>query len=947
MGSLTFVLRSAILASLAVRAVGQSLGTGVYSPSTTGPYNNVTSHSTDLGASTSSDGFSSTPVTFSNDPSTVTSSHSQPASNTSTTVDTTPTGSSSSSSIEISTGVALSSSSSVSDTIITSSSTSSLASETASNTTDVQISSTPSSVSSSGTPSPLTSSTSTSGSPSTTPPGSSVATITATGSDFTATITSAPSTTIAPSGSQASSSETALHTQLSSAIPVIQGWIDGDTEDIDPIISSLDDIEDESRELLSEISDDSDKDTDHGCTANLFSLLTCIVDDVVSIKGGITEGVVEEVTSQLEDLTNLTDELEDREDEDDDGDDDDDDDSSSTTSSQTSTESSITSSTSSSTSSCSSGTSVTEDYFVTCSPTVISSTTTQTCETSTSTVSGCSVSATASTTTISSSAHPQCAQTGCSACTETTLPKQTAPCVDCVTTVSGRAYPAEQTSIPEGADEITSLDDLANNTSSKRKRTLATPADFNGDYLDFFTAQLQDPSLVNVPHRLAGTGGSSSALIQLYLDYPFSMTVQGLYGCTSIILISRRGVYMSHLFENPGFTDNFQTDIAQAIPNGDSTPISIGSLFDGQPWCPDLRSQSAAGGTFDPNQEGGVKTILVTPGPYISDTTTNLYRYPNEINVIRTWLSNTFGSEPSDHVYTSTDNFMSNEQGVSFGKVLFQYDPNQAIAFEDKILNDGKTYRCPVKYAGVKLWSGFQQDFLGNDMDPFYETNWPTQVYDPANSVPGYQLDGQQKRDEVPDACTLVEDDASSTSSASSATDTSSSAAETSSGAISSPTSTSATSTTASSSTSSIALSTVPYSAPLTLSTVASPTTTSTLIATTSIGSYTCKFVNRDTAPELGCGIDPFWQCLGSTTTLYLPGSTTPSGSTIASDQTMPEPTYTGTATGTDACSSTVSPSKTTSSSASPTYTGTCDTDTSRALYGQCTWDDGSGIYQA
>ncbi|KAI7216943.1 hypothetical protein KC333_g4553 [Hortaea werneckii] len=952
MGSLTLVLRSAILASSALRAVGQSLGTGVSSPSTTGPYNNLTSPSTDLQTSTSLDGSSSFPVTTSYGLTTLTSSHSQPTSNTSTTVDTTPT-ESSSSSIGTSTGVALSSSSSVSETIITSS-TSSLASETASNTTDVQISSTPSSISPSGTPSPLTSSTSTSESPSTTPSGSSIATITATGSESTATITSAPSTTIAPSGSQASSSETALHTQLSSVIPVIQGWIDDDTEDIDPIISSLDDIEDESRELLSEISDDADKDTDHGCTANLFSLLTCIVDDVVGIKGSVTEGVVDEVTSQLEDLTNLTDELENKEDEEDDDDDDDD---SSTTSSQTSTESSITSSTSSSTSSCSSGTSVTEDYFVTCSPTVISSTTTHTCETSTSTVSGCSVSATATTTTISSSAHPQCAQTGCSACTETTLPKQTAPCIDCVTTVSGRAYPAEQTSIPEGADGITSLDDLANNTSSKRKRTLATPADFNGDYLDFFTAQLQDPSLVNVPHRLAGTGGSSSALIQLYLDYPFSMTVQGLYGCTSIILISRRGVYMSHLFENPGFTDNFQTDIAQAIPNGDSTPISIGSLFDGQPWCPDLRSQSAAGGTFDPNQEGGVKTILVTPGPYISDTTTNLYRYPNEVNVIRTWLSNTFGSEPSDHLYTSTDNFMSNEQGVSFGKVLFQYDPNQAIAFEDKILNDGKTYRCPVQYAGVKLWSGFQQDFLGNDMDAFYEMNWPTQVYDPANSVPGYQQDGQQKRDEVPDACTLVEDDASSTSSAASSTETSSSAAETSSGATSSPTSTSATSTATSSSStssaaSSTASSTVPYSAPLTLSTVASPTTTtSTLIATTSIGSYTCKFVNRDTAPELGCGIDPFWQCLGSTTTLYLPGTTTPSGSTIASDQTMPEPTYTGTATGADACSSTVSSSsasKTTSSaSSSPTYTGTCDTDTSRALYGQCTWDDGSGIYQA
>ena len=54
---------------------------------------------------------------------------------------------------------------------------------------------------------------------------------------------------------------------------------------------------------------------------------------------------------------------------------------------------------------------------------------------------------------------------------------------------------------------------------------------------------------------------------------------------------------MQTVFENPGFTSNFQNDIAQAIPNGDATPIAIGSVFDGQPWCPDLRSLSAAGGT--------------------------------------------------------------------------------------------------------------------------------------------------------------------------------------------------------------------------------------------------------------------------------------------------------------------------------------------------------------
>lgn len=117
----------------------------------------------------------------------------------------------------------------------------------------------------------------------------------------------------------------------------------------------------------------------------------------------------------------------------------------------------------------------------------------------------------------------------------------------------------QATTVPEGAAKVDVVDSTSLNvTNSKKKRTLSTPYHFSSgpqtseDYDDlqpyyaFFIAQLADANLLNVPHRRLGTGGSSSALLREYNGERLTMTVQGLFGCTSIVLISRRGVYMNH-----------------------------------------------------------------------------------------------------------------------------------------------------------------------------------------------------------------------------------------------------------------------------------------------------------------------------------------------------------------------------------------------------------------
>lgn len=62
-----------------------------------------------------------------------------------------------------------------------------------------------------------------------------------------------------------------------------------------------------------------------------------------------------------------------------------------------------------------------------------------------------------------------------------------------------------------------------------------------------------------VKHRLDGEGASrydfhTSSRVRAFEQDSFSMGVQGLVGCTSVIVVSRRGVWMSHIWESPTFT---------------------------------------------------------------------------------------------------------------------------------------------------------------------------------------------------------------------------------------------------------------------------------------------------------------------------------------------------------------------------------------------------------
>lgn len=157
----------------------------------------------------------------------------------------------------------------------------------------------------------------------------------------------------------------------------------------------------------------------------------------------------------------------------------------------------------------------------------------------------------------SSSITPPCAQTGCASCAVNSLPiAPIAECSNC-TAINGIAYPPRNTTLIAGAEVATDPKSLLSSATSKRKRYLTTPEAYERlgsqfPYSDFFRAQLHQPGLIDVPLRPFGTGGSSSAVLrQLDSTNRLFMAVQGLYGCTSLILISRNAVYMSHRMSPP------------------------------------------------------------------------------------------------------------------------------------------------------------------------------------------------------------------------------------------------------------------------------------------------------------------------------------------------------------------------------------------------------------
>ncbi|PIA80032.1 hypothetical protein CB0940_12115 [Cercospora beticola] len=223
--------------------------------------------------------------------------------------------------------------------------------------------------------------------------------------------------------------------------------------------------------------------------------------------------------------------------------------------------------------------------------------------------------------------------------------------------------------------------------------------------------------------RVAPYGVSSADWVPFNDEY-VDIAVQGLYGCTSIIIVSKRGAWMSHIFELPTMTlEDFWTDLDPAIFYGD------GRYLQG------LNDLSKPGSIFDPatRADDDFKIFIFTPddsprrrGAPQEWWGDGVYQYPERVEELKSLMNRRFGVEPDVHAYYRLRPAMSDEQtnwaiGIaskddlknlwettSSGHYYLEYNPiaeeDNSDQDEDTPMTDEDGNECKKYKVGYRLW---------------------------------------------------------------------------------------------------------------------------------------------------------------------------------------------------------------------------------------------------
>ena len=167
-----------------------------------------------------------------------------------------------------------------------------------------------------------------------------------------------------------------------------------------------------------------------------------------------------------------------------------------------------------------------------------------------------------------------------------------------------------------------------------QKRVLPVPGDepWEGDVATFLYDQIEiaEESGNEVALRGRGTGGISSALAIQLRASRLNMVIQGMYGCTAVIVVSERLIWGSHFWEDEAFKASdeiFKAGILDLLGPGVGTSQ-----------MPGLTQFTGAGGRFASATMPQV--FIVTPG-FVSGS--GAMFYPNQVVKIEDTLKNILG----------------------------------------------------------------------------------------------------------------------------------------------------------------------------------------------------------------------------------------------------------------------------------------------------------------
>ena len=226
------------------------------------------------------------------------------------------------------------------------------------------------------------------------------------------------------------------------------------------------------------------------------------------------------------------------------------------------------------------------------------------------------------------------------------------------------------------------------------KRTLRTPADYGGDVTNFLLSEytFAEWLFIGDGQNPRGSTGFARALINQRYD----AAVHGLYGCTSVVVISRSAMWISHFWEIPSFRaqpENWLQPRVQADIDNFNDQV-IGQMQNGGPDIVGLTQFTAPGGQFDSLQQ----PVWAIVTPRADDGVASTYRYGEEVAAIKVVLGTRFPNAPPVVVDYVPNSDPTAQTTTATGKILFQYDPFEALITDP---NDS----CNVfQQAAFRLW---------------------------------------------------------------------------------------------------------------------------------------------------------------------------------------------------------------------------------------------------
>lgn len=214
------------------------------------------------------------------------------------------------------------------------------------------------------------------------------------------------------------------------------------------------------------------------------------------------------------------------------------------------------------------------------------------------------------------------------------------------------------------------------------KRGLKVPANPKQSFAPWYLKQFKDS--YNVPH-----GMPAAAITKAFHDKQVKMGVVNLYGCTSVIIASKYGAYVSHFWEGPSFIspgandhwafnqEKFNHDVINTLGNGCHWTENDG--FQGDYFFPAKVDSICLPGFHA--DDADTQVVIVTPW---LPGETNI-KYPNQVSQIKKHIKQLLpnAAEPRVEGYFNigqSDSLIKNERFVdngkfTFGKVLLNFEP--------------------------------------------------------------------------------------------------------------------------------------------------------------------------------------------------------------------------------------------------------------------------------